>query len=342
MSPPERYRVLLVEDNELDARVVSRALTGSGGCQVEWVADLAGGLEAVQRDAFDCVLVDLSLPDSDGLVSVETMVARTPQCPVVVLTGRDDPELALEAMSRGAQDYLVKNSITPELVVRSIRYAVARHSAETELLDVKQRLRSMHARDQIARDLHDTVIQRLYAAGLTMQAATRLRERDAVVERAQAAVTEIDRAIVELREAIFGLSVVESDEQFAIEVEAVARTFEDGLGFAPLVRLGELPPLPDELRGDLVAVVREALSNVTRHAAATTATVTIVMADDQLVLRVIDNGRGPGLIEGEFERGPSGNGLWNMRARARAHGGDFAISASPTGGCELVWTVPLP
>lgn len=350
MNPDDSYRVLLVEDNELDARSMTRALTVDGDCHVERVADLSTALDSVHRGAFDCVLLDLSLPDSDGLVSVETMVARSPNCPVVVLTGLDDPDVAIEAVARGAHDYLVKNTMTPELVLRAIRYAVARHSSETELSGVKERLRSMHAREQIARDLHDTVIQRLFAAGMTLEAATRLVSRDAVVERTLGVVDEIDGAIRELRAAIFDLHIAEDDESFAREIAAIAAGHEHGLGFPPVVRLGELPDLPGALRHDVLAVVREALSNVSRHANATTATLTVHVERDRLVVRVTDNGRGPVAgtaldpgtgVHQAHEPGLEGNGLRNLSARAETHGGTMQLDRGPRGGSELSWSVPV-
>ncbi len=343
MTRAEHYRVLLVEDNELDARAMTKALISDGGCEIERVADLATALEAVERGVFDCVLLDLSLPDSDGLVSVETMVANSPHCPVVVLTGLDDPEVAVEAVERGAQDYLVKNTITVELVARAIRYAVARHSAETELVGVKQRLTMMHAREQIARDLHDTVIQRLFAGGMTLQAATRLESREDMAARALLVVDEIDAAIRELREAIVGLHALDDDEAFAVEVTKLAEGFRDGLGFEVIVRLGEVPPLSDQLRQDVLAVLRESLSNVARHADATTATLTVTARGDVLTLRVTDNGKGtPDAVGDAGPRpGMSGNGLRNMRARAEAHGGAMVLDAGRHGGSELSWHVPL-
>ncbi len=340
MTDLERYRVLLVEDNPLDARTITKALKSDADCMVEWVEDLASALQAIDRSPFDCVLLDLSLPDSEGLVSVETMVAQSPHCPVVVLTGLDDPEVAIDAVERGAQDYLVKNTMTPELVVRAIRYAVARHSAETELLGTQRRLQSMHEREQIARDLHDTVIQRLFATGMSLQAATRLRSRDELVNRAMHVVDEIDEAIRELREAIFGLHSLDAGESFAAEIEKIADTYVDSLGFTPVVRLGNLPPLADDLRQDLIAVAREALSNVARHAQATTATLTVSADQERLQLRVTDNGTAaPSPLPST--PGLSGHGLANIAARAEAHEGTMRFEAGPSGGSELTWIVPL-
>lgn len=342
MTHQESYRILLVEDNELDARSMARALSTQAGCEVQRVADLAGALDALRLDAFDCVLLDLSLPDSEGLVSVETVVARSPQCPVVVLTGLDSPETAVEAVARGAQDYLVKNTITPELVVRAIRYAVARHSAETELRVVQSRLNDMASREQIARDLHDTVIQRLFATGMSLQVATSMSPKD-LADRATKAVDEIDDAIRELRQAIFGLHSLDESESLSRELAQIAESYRNTLGFEPVMRLAAIPDISNQLRQDLTAVVREGLSNVGRHANASAVTLSVFVEGDQLVVRVTDNGDGRNNVAtGATKQDQlSGNGLVNMRARAEAHGGHMDFDAVSAGGSELIWTVPV-
>jgi signal transduction histidine kinase len=340
MIDRECSRILLVEDNELDARAMSKALTSDGGCEVERVAELAAAVEALTFRAYDCVLLDLSLPDSDGLQSVETMIARSPHCPVVVLTGLDDPEIAVEAVAIGAQDYLVKGTITADLVARAIRYAVARHSTETELLSAQTRLDNMHAREQIARDLHDTVIQRLFATGMTLQAAAALPDRDEIADRAVNAVGQIDEAIRELREAIFGLHSYDPGESLTVQVAAIASGYADSLGFEPVVRFGDLSDVPTSIHQDVVAVITEALSNVSRHAGASRATVTLKADEDAFVLRVIDNGM---QTSAETKVGDrlSGNGLRNMRERAEAHLGSMHFTSVERTGSELTWSVPL-
>lgn len=341
MIEPERYRVLLVEDNELDARTMSKALTAETDCEIERVADLASGIGAVQAGAFDCVLLDLSLPDSEGLASVETMVARSPHCPVVVLTGLDDPHIAVEAVARGAQDFLVKNTITPELVTRAIRYAVTRHSVETELLDVTSRLADMNSREQIARDLHDTVIQRLFATGMGLQSAANSPNKDTLAERTMEAVDQIDEAIRELRQAIFGLHSVDEKETLAYELSQLANSYGESLGFEPVVRLGAIQSVPAKLHQDVLASVREALSNVVKHAKATAVTVSVLSDNGFLVARITDNGRGSGSAE-TIDDTLSGHGLRNMRTRAEQHAGTLEVKPVATGGTELTWSALLP
>lgn len=340
MTAPERYRVLLVEDNELDARSMTKALTTADTCHVHRTADMASGIEALSDGAFDCILLDLTLPDSAGITSVETMVARSPQCPIVVLTGLDDPDVALDAVARGAQDYLVKNTITPELVVRAIRYAVARHSNETELREVNARLADMDSREQIARDLHDTVIQRLFATGMTLQAGTAMSSASHMAERMDSAVAQIDVAITELRQAIFGLHSVDEAQSLAHDLAALADSYHDTLGFDPVVRLGEIPSLPDDIHHDLVVTVREALSNVAKHAGATSATVSVFVEEGSITARITDNGRGPSASDTPGDD-LTGLGLDNMRARAEAHRGSMRFEARLGGGTELTWSALL-
>ena len=341
MAPTEHFRVLLIEDNEIDARALTKMLSGPANYDVERASDLSSGIAAIDAQIYDCILLDLSLPDSDGLVSVETVVARSPLCPVVVLTGLDDPEVAVEAVGRGAQDYLVKDSISSELLRRAIRYAITRHSTETELHEVHDRLSELSSREQIARDLHDTVIQRLFATGMSLQAASSLRSRDDMAGRMMLAIDEIDDAIRQLRQAIFGLNTVHDEETLAYELARLADSYSETLGFDPVVRLGDIPPVSSALHNDVLATVREALANVAKHAGATAVTVSVFVEGDDLIARVSDNGRGVSAHLSPTDDGLSGNGLKNMAARAEAHRGTLQVDATPSGGTELTWSARL-
>jgi two-component system, cell cycle sensor histidine kinase and response regulator CckA len=121
-------RVLLVEDNPGDARLFSELVRDAGGGQWTLVqADrLSAALERMKREPFDVLLLDLSLPDADGLETVIRARAEAPKIPIVVLTGHDDQALAVRAVRAGAQDYLVKGRLDGELLIRSIRYASER------------------------------------------------------------------------------------------------------------------------------------------------------------------------------------------------------------------------
>jgi CheY-like chemotaxis protein len=133
--------ILLVEDDHGDAVLVQACLEQAGVAagSVTWTRTLAGARDALAEEP-TCVLLDLGLPDADGLTALATVVEASPDTPVIVLTGRHDPG-GVDALAIGAQDYLVKDDITPDLLVRSIRYAVERKRAQRtsqQLRDARQ------------------------------------------------------------------------------------------------------------------------------------------------------------------------------------------------------------
>jgi serine phosphatase RsbU (regulator of sigma subunit)/DNA-binding response OmpR family regulator/anti-sigma regulatory factor (Ser/Thr protein kinase) len=121
--------VLLIEDRPADAELIE-ATIGGPGWSVEHCADLAEGRARLAARHPDCVLLDLRLPDAAGLQALFTVLDVAPDVPIVILSGDDDEELALEAVHTGAQDYLVKGRAGPELLRRTIRYAIERRRAE--------------------------------------------------------------------------------------------------------------------------------------------------------------------------------------------------------------------
>ena len=131
--------VLLVEDSSTDADLFRKMFIRSGKKgDLTRVERLSKAIDACNQQTFNVVLLDLNLPDSDGLGTVSEFRAAVPAIPVVVLTMMDDEELALQAMDRGAQDYLVKDQITIQLLVRSLRYAIGRGEILKQLKDNEQ------------------------------------------------------------------------------------------------------------------------------------------------------------------------------------------------------------
>jgi len=122
--------VLLVDDDPSVERLVADCLPGA---VLERVGRLAAALERLAADPWDAVLLDVSLPDCIGLEAVRVLNARAPQVPVVVLTGLEEEDLALNAVQQGAEDYLVKEPMVRELLLRSIRFAVERHRRRAAL-----------------------------------------------------------------------------------------------------------------------------------------------------------------------------------------------------------------
>jgi signal transduction histidine kinase len=195
-------------------------------------------------------------------------------------------------------------------------------------------------RDRIARDLHDLVIQRLFATGMGLEGALRSMQPPEAVQRVRRAVDDLDTTIKEIRTTIFALQspAPAAGEGLRTAVLQAIRGASDNLGFEPSVTFrGPVDTLvPAPVGEQLLAVLREALSNTARHAAATSASVELFAGPDGLRLVVTDDGKG--LAPGERR-----SGLANLASRARHLGGTFrAESAEPASGTVVTWEVPLP
>lgn len=193
-------------------------------------------------------------------------------------------------------------------------------------------------RDRIARDLHDLVIQRLFATGMTLQGATRLQSLPAVNERIRTAIGDLDATIKDIRETIFELSHA-NDGSLRAQVHELVRVAQGTLGFRPELMIdGPIDTVvPDHVRPHVIAVLVEALSNAARHAGASAVWIRVA-ADGtgdhaNLRLEVRDNGRG-------FVMGGSNSGLRNMRERAESIGGSCTIESEAGAGTTIRWTVP--
>ncbi|WP_179956877.1 GAF domain-containing sensor histidine kinase [Amycolatopsis anabasis] len=207
-----------------------------------------------------------------------------------------------------------------------------------QLADDQRRLREFEVladRDRIARDLHDHVIQRLFALGLSMQ-STQLRARSPEIQqRLGDMVVEAQSIIGEIRTAIFDLhSRDEGTTQLRKRLHEIVAELTGDTALRSTVRMsGPLGVVSAELADHAEAVLREALSNAVRHAQASTVTITVSVADD-LVIDVTDDGIG---IPATVAR----SGLHNLTTRAEEAGGTLTVHATPEGGTRLVWSAPV-
>ncbi|MBO0824746.1 MAG: GAF domain-containing protein [Actinobacteria bacterium] len=214
----------------------------------------------------------------------------------------------------------------------ALELADRRHDAE--------RLLVFEDRDRIARDLHDRVIQRLYAAGISLQGVAALAAAPTASTRIEHVIDELDRAIADIRTAIFALHERSTDTPPSLraQIVGIAEELTPVLGFTPTMRVGgELDHnVTPEQAEHLLAVLREGLSNVSRHARATQVDVS-AQADSELRLQITDNGIG---IANDIRR----SGLNNLSERAAHLGGTLVVGAADpaTGkGTALDWRVPL-
>jgi signal transduction histidine kinase len=191
-------------------------------------------------------------------------------------------------------------------------------------------------RDRIARDLHDSVIQRLFAIGLSLQGTARLVERPEAVMRIGEAIDKLDETIRQLRKAIFDIELTISREGLHPKVLDLVHELRPVLGLLPQVSFtGPVDTVVgDPLAEEVLAVLREALTNVGKHARASQVVITIA-AGEELRLVVADDG------VGIRDAKAAGLGLKNLRQRAERLGGDVELGTSREGGTRLTWHVPL-
>ena len=194
-------------------------------------------------------------------------------------------------------------------------------------------------RDRLARDLHDTVIQRLFAIGLTLQSVAASPSASLTVERLTAAIVDIDDTIRQVRTSIFELASDGIGRGLRDNVLSLLQELRPVVGFN--VRSSFEGPVdaavPDIVSEHLLAVVREAVTNIGRHAQATAASVDVSVNDGQCRLRVVDDGCGIG----DSESRGGGLGLGNLRRRAEKLHGQFQTESPSAGGTMLTWQVPL-
>jgi signal transduction histidine kinase len=204
-----------------------------------------------------------------------------------------------------------------------------------------QRLAMLEDQERIARDLHDTVIQRLFATGMSLQGTTRAVTDPWALGRITTAVEDLDVTIRQIRTVIFGLEEPRGDRAAALRSQALGVTGEASraLGFDPQLTFdGPIDTLvAAAMADDALATLREALSNVARHAGAHHVDVDLRIVENNLVLSVGDDGIGIDPARAAV----GGRGVGNMGERAQRYGGSMTVVRGPSGGTRLIWQVPL-
>ncbi len=225
-----------------------------------------------------------------------------------------------------------------DFVVAVVRDVTERRRVAMELRQAQEEVALLDDRERIARDLHDTVIQRLFAIGLSLQGALNASVDSKTTNRVEAAIDEIDGTIRDIRAAIFSLHARRLPTAGPRDdVIATAREAAGGLGFEPHVIFDGLVDtmMTEAARAQLVPTLREALSNITKHAHACRVEVVVAVEGNELRVRVSDDG------VGIADTAHGGLGIANITERAVALNGTCTVSSPPSGGTVVDWRVPL-
>ncbi|QFG69394.1 sensor histidine kinase [Ornithinimicrobium pratense] len=308
---------LVARPDETTLRVLAAAGEGAGAALADLAPDLHEVLDHRQPRHWAA-----QLEGEVAYVSIVPLEDRGPEPAVLLVQHWRSPQGVLR---QEVQDVVSAMALHASLVLDR-ELGEREHDLLTLLED----------RDRIARDLHDLVIQRLFAVGLTLQGATRRALLPEVVERLEGAVSELDQTIRDIRATIFQLRHRPGEGSFRADLRALVESYAPTLGLAPVLHLhGPLDAVADdETHAQVLMVVREALSNIVRHARASSVEVTAVATAEELSLTVTDDGVGipPDAVE---------SGLGNVRARASDRGGRVELRPVEPHGTQLRWTVPL-
>lgn len=242
--------------------------------------------------------------------------------------------LQLFAQRASGDMFPVEISLSPVTIDGEL-HTIATIRDVSERQESAARMAMLADRERIARDLHDMVIQRLFAAGMSLQSVQSSARPQIVADRITGAIIELDDTIRELRSAIFELGQGGDRRSLSAQITELVHDRARHLGFEPVLRfVGDIDGLPDFIADQLVATVTEGLSNIVRHAGATSATVRIERVSDALSLTVADDGCG---LPDEPKRS---GGLSNMMWRAAELGGTCTVGANTPTGTRLEWSVP--
>jgi PAS domain S-box-containing protein len=246
-------KVLLVEDDPGDAFLLQSLLTQTEQVQFDLVCAnrLAEGLKNLNDTAFDIMLLDLSLPDSVGLTTINNVRAYTLDVPIIVLTGLDDEEIAMQAVQAGAQDYLTKRDLDVNMLTRAIRYAVERHRLQTALaqaqrqeeeslkqandaLEIRVEARTSELQEANAH-LQDEIAERTKAErereALVTHLMTANQSLKALTKEVQQSHREIEQLIAEIPSILIGIEADDRISQWNAKTEdALALSRTDVLG----------------------------------------------------------------------------------------------------------------
>jgi signal transduction histidine kinase len=344
----QQLAILLIEDNRGDARLIQEALLESNRdnprstlFKLTVVDRLFAGLETLARGNVDVILLDLSLPDSQGLDTLLGVCAQAPKLPVIVMTGMDDEKITAGALQAGAQDYLVKGQFDKELLVRAIRYAIERKRAEEALRASEESLREnqkqlqslnemleqrveeqtaevrklaseltlaeQRERHRISHILHDDLQQRLYA--IQMQLEFLGGGQKIEIAGVQRDLDDIKGQLHEVLALTRHLSIdlsppILRDEGLTQAIGWLASQMLEQHGLRiELQADGPFAVPNEEIQVLLFNCVRELLFNVIKHSGVNQAVVSLQRSGDDLWIEVRDSGKGFDLTVPDLQEG---------------------------------------
>jgi signal transduction histidine kinase len=336
------YQILVVEDNPGDFTLVEDFIFEHIEAPVIVQAKLFKEAKEILTKAghgYTIVLLDLSLPDYAGEPLIHEMVELCGNIPVIVLTGYTDFAFGVKSLSLGVSDYLLKEDLTAMTLYKSMVYSMERKRIISALEVSEQRVRSFanqlnnaleEERSRIAREIHDEFGQQL--SGLKMSLSSLKKSTDIDKESLiNILIADVNTSIASVRQIANELRPVLIDKLgLYAAIEWLVSEFEKKTGVVSQLYMDVDPPAIDKKQEiNIYRICQEALTNITKHAKATSVKIDVENRGDQLLLTIKDNGEG---IKSATLHNPLSMGLLNMKERANLIGAVLNISSSPETG----------
>lgn len=379
---PDELAILLIEDNLAEAELLAELLldVGTKSCTIVHHPRLEEAIASLHGQSFDIILLDLSLPDSQGLSSLPLLMAIAPDVPIVVLTNTNDAELALEAVHQGAQDYLIKKNIAfdQETLMRSLLYAIERKRNQKALKTVNDHLRQeVQMREDIQRKLEQSnqeLAQFAYIASHDLKQPLasiyswsqllQIRYSDRLDEKGCNYLNSIQdsvRQMTQLIEDLLTYSRIDSGEKVAVEVDCniVLHQVRTRLSSAIATQGAELTiaPLPKIYGNPLQIgqIFQNLIENALKYRQADIPPqihISAIQKDDQWVFACDDNGIGiePDYFEQIFyafkrlhsqsQYSGTGIGLAVCKKIVQAYGGKIWLESTLGKGSTFYFSLP--
>ena len=349
-------RILLIEDDEDDALWVKSVLQKrKGEFLLQWEGRVASGLEQLKKIPYDLVISDLNLPDGYGLEIYERIVEARPQIPVILLTGNVREEsLAIEALQKGAQDYLIKGKVEPEGFIRALRYAIERKRLLL-LRDEFVNIVSHELRNPLA------VLQESVSQMHEGMLGPVTNDQKYILEMAQRKIRDLRRTTSELldmakiesgklhlKKSVFDMSLL------VLEVLDFFKPLATG---RKLTLKADLPDKPVMVEGDrqlIEQVYTNLINNALKFTDKGSISLRVKTKDAHVICEVSDTGQGIAPEDlpkafGKFEQFSaisasefgSGLGLYICRRIILAHGGTVSVQSTLGEGTTFSFVLPL-
>lgn len=360
MNPlPTTYRVLLVEDDE-DDYIITRSLLSNKPFVLIWAQTISSALQYLRESEIDVVLLDLTIPDSQGLDTFDKLRAYASMIPIVLLTGMKDDRIAADAVERGAQDYLVKGDITAALLERSLKYSLLRKRAERDATKIERLQQREDFVAAFTHDLHNPMMDtgKILAALAKTDMSNFSREQVELLSELSETNSTVQRILRELLDIYRYEKKSDTFKMQNTDLAALVQECVNEFQSAFQQRRIDLqcclsPPKaavcgnPDDLHRAVAGLLRNTLSaEPPPEAVRLTLDYSADTARLQIASSSTSTSAGPdrrqSIRSGSEEKSPGGLNMYLCKQIIKSHGGSLSLTDGKSTGATETLTVMLP